>query len=494
MTHDEKFFEWIEDYCQDNLPGSEKSEFETELRSNEELREEMMLERELCKAISENDILDLREKLQQVAVETRRGTTPFQLLEGFEAFHTPEDLLPPKALLDYFESLPKAHIYQHELVKDEVIHEFYLEQERREAEALGEFESESDPEGFPEGLEEAILESDIINLRDTLAQVANATREHFSTEEIDRYLNKEMTSGELTLFEKEHSANRMLQREINIHRELEEAVMELDIINLREEIALLTTRESSWNVSNLQIEKYLEGQLEGEELETFNHELTENKDLKSEIVFRHNLNHAISEEDVINLRNKLDRVKQEVKIKELKSVIPETKSIPAYIWKTAVAVVAVMLLFSTLFNSSSGTYNHVYESPQWSPQRSVSSGMDLLQQANIHYMNGAFEEAIAIYDVAIKTATEDPFVFHFYKGASFQNLGNYKDAIPEYTQVIGHGDNLFVEEAEWYRALCYLKLGDQENTRKQLLAIREKNGFYAGKAKAILKKNRFTFR
>jgi hypothetical protein len=73
-------------------------------------------------------------------------------------------------------------------------------------------------------------------------------------------------------------------------------------------------------------------------------------------------------------------------------------------------------------------------------------------------------------------------------------MERFDEAIPEYSRVIKHGDNMFVEEAEWYRALCYVKLGKKDSAREQLLAIINRNGYYAADAKAVLRKNRFSFR
>ena len=74
------------------------------------------------------------------------------------------------------------------------------------------------------------------------------------------------------------------------------------------------------------------------------------------------------------------------------------------------------------------------------------------------------------------------------------NLEKYSEAIPEYSKVVAQGDNMFVEEAEWYRALCYLKLGNNETAKRQLVGIINRNSYFASDAKAVLRKNRFSFK
>ncbi|MDX9697747.1 MAG: hypothetical protein RBT49_18285, partial [Bacteroidales bacterium] len=106
------------------------------------------------------------------------------------------------------------------------------------------------------------------------------------------------------------------------------------------------------------------------------------------------------------------------------------------------------------------------------------------------YINGNYEKAIELYDIAIKEETEK-FVFHFYKGASLQNMNKLEEAIPEYNQVIKHGDNMYLEEAEWNKSMCYLKLGNKELAKTQLEAIMARNGYYKKDAKAVLKRIKY---
>ena len=499
MTPKTKHFEWIEDYLMDRLNQQEKKEFETELANNSELSEEVKFEKEVHSAILEKDVLNLREKLETVSKQSKNGNTPFCLLEGFENIQQLSEKLPPEELIKYYDSLPKAHIYQHELVSNENIHEFFREQNipGLETEIISDDFEENDFElDELDGLDEAVLEKDIFNLRETLGKVSASVREQCSSEEIDRYLGGELTGKELERFEQELAVNSILQREVAIHRELEKALLELDVMNLRDEISHLMKTETSWNVTEHQIEEFISGSLEGEELELFQAELNENTDLKAEVSLRRNVDAAIGEKEIFALRDKLKHVQQEVKNKEIKSLIPDTKIQHMNWWRAGVAVVVVLFAISGLFKNEFGTidqtYNKYYQQPEWAPQRSVTADLGFLQQANNYFIDGEYEKALLLYDKAIEEK-EEKFVFQFYKAASLQNLERFEAAIPEYSKVIKHGDNMFVEEAEWYRALCYLKLEQKDAAQKHLLAIINRKGYYAEDAKAILRKTRFLF-
>jgi tetratricopeptide (TPR) repeat protein len=493
-----KLREWIEDYCLNNLNQSEKVEFEAELIRNSDLRDEVEFEKVLQSALNEKDVLNLRGKLSTVATQTAAWENSFDLLDGFENIAELSSTLPPEELLKVYDSLPKAHVYQHELVSNENIHEFFREQ--------GIFDLDDDilTDEFEEqemnlvGLEEAILEKDILNLRDTLSKVAASVHEQCCpAEEIEQYLNGELSKHELERFEQELAVNSILQREVQLHREMEQAVLELDIMNLRDELSRLTGTETSWNVTEEQIEDYVNGELEGEELKLFIAELNENSGLRAEVALRENVDMAIGEKDIFSLRNGLTQAKQDAESKEIRSLIPETTRISqSQWWRAGVAVAVILVAFAGLLGRNmnfSHTIDDYFHAPQWAPQRSVSSDMGILQEANTFFVNGEYDKALVLYDKAINDKDEK-FVFQFYKASTLQNLEKYEEAIPEYADVISHGDNMFVEEAEWFRALCYFKLGETVEAKNQLMAIINRNGYFARDARAVLRKSKYTFR
>ncbi len=492
-----KLLEWIEDYCLDSLNRSEKLEFESELNRDSELRDEVEFEKAIQSAITEKDVLTLRDKLQTVAKQSENEATPFDLLDDFDNIQQLSDTLSTEELLKIYDSLPKAHIYQHELVANENIHEFFKEQNLSDFDE-DEFTDEFDDSDFePVGLEEAILEKDILSLRDTLSKVSASARNQSSTEEIDAYLNGELTGPELEHFEHELAVNSILQCEVKLHREMESAILEPDVMNLRNELARLTSSETSWNVSEHQIEQFIDGELEGEELSMFLAEFNENSDLRAEVTLRRNVTSSIGEKEIFNLRDKLEQVQQELENKEIRSIIPDTRIEYASWWRAGVAVAVILIAFAGFMSrnlaGTGRTVDDYFQAPQWAPERTVASNMGVLQQANGYFINGDYEKALVLYDQAIKEKDEK-FVFQFYKASALQNLEKYEEAIPEYSRVISHGDNIFVEEAEWYKALCYIKLGEKDEARNHLLAIIGRKGYYAGEAKKLLRKTRYSFR
>ncbi len=328
-----EFFEWIEDYCLEQLSKIEKQQFENELNRNSELREEVKLQKDIQLAITEKDVLSLRNKLNEVTKNSEakaKDNGPFGLLEDFADIQEITENVSPEDLINYYDSLPKVHIYHHELTSNENIHQFYKEQNQGghngEVDAFNGFDfDEVDDFDDLEGLEEAIMEKDILNLRETLSHVAKSVKPQFSTEDIDKYVSGELWGNELKEFKTELAQNRVLQQEVELHREMESALVDdMDVFNLRNQLGHIMDAETSWNVSEKSIEQYIDGELEGALLDEFMAELSENTDLIAEVALRKNINEAIGEDDICTLRDKLDSVREASENTEVKSIVPET--------------------------------------------------------------------------------------------------------------------------------------------------------------------------
>jgi anti-sigma factor RsiW len=499
MTPKADFFGRIEDYCLDLLDAQEKKEFEQELKVNAKLREEVELHKNIQAAVLEMDILNLKGKLEEIQEETdykETSSETFKLLEDLEEFEEAKEELTFEELIDTFESLPKVHVYQHERTQNENIHQYYNEQNGVEASGLEEDLNGFDVEGL-EGLEEAVLETDILNLRESLGQIAQSVEPQFSVEDIDDFLSGEMGDDILAEFEAEFDNNEGLQEEVNLHKDIESSLHENDIMNLRAEMKDIMESETSWNVSEQNIEDFIDGILEEDLLEEFNAELEVNTDLMAEVSLREHINEAVGETDIQDLRASLSNARNEAEKNDMKSIVMPKTDRSLKFWRNSAAMIIVLIglagVLNNGFQSVDSTYNKYFETPTWASERSVSTSLDNIQTAKVYFQKSDFNAVIQLLD---KTNVKDDeaFVTQFYKGLSYQNLNNFAPAINEYTQVIKHGNNLFVEEAEWYRSLCYLKMNKEAEAKQELLAVIDRKGHYQSEAKAILRKLRYSLK
>lgn len=247
MIRNTDFFDQIEDYCHEQLEEEIKLEFESELKRNPKLKNELSLWMEIRSAIEEKGVLTLRNKLKKVVKEnkpTQESNESFELLNEFSDIQEISEILSSEELINFYDSLPKVHAYHHESTSNENIHQFYIKQNDSEF-----FDVEDNLNDFDlgefEGLEEAILEKDILQFRQTLKQVAKSVEPQFTVEEIDDYINGELSGSELLDFENDMFQNRSLKDEVRLHQDIDLAIDENDIMDLRGQISKILQTETS---------------------------------------------------------------------------------------------------------------------------------------------------------------------------------------------------------------------------------------------------------
>ncbi len=489
MTLNVNYFEQIEDYCQELLADDAKLQFETKLKQDAELRFEVKLRKEIDEAIVEQDITTLRKTLKDITSQK----DSFDLLNNLTGIQELNNELSPEELINYYDSMPKVHVHQHEIAETENVHQFYKEQNRVKTESEIENSDDTDFEEF-EGLEEAILEKDIIDLRHALSQAAKSLEPQFGVEEIDGFLNEELTEPGMADFEEELMNNSELRREVVLHKEIENAIAETDILALRKQISRIVKSETSWNVSEQNIEDFIDGELDEALLEEFNAELEENSDLMAEVELRRQVNEAAGELDIQKLRAVLKETKELAESNKVRKLIPDVAPRLHNFVRASVAVVILLIAVAGVFNSGylsmQNTYDKFFELPAWSAERSVSANITLLHEAQSAFAKGDYKQVVNLLENNSETTGNNP-VFRFYAAASLQKMDKLKEAIANYTKVINHGDNLFVEEAEWYRSLCYVKLGEKIEAKQELLAVIKRKGYFEHDAKAVLRRLKF---
>ena len=489
------FFDQIEDYCLGQLQEAFKLEFEAELKINPLLRSELELWMEIQSAIEEKEILTLRDKLENVTKQSKpvmSGKESFELLNDFSEIQEISEILSTEELINFYNSLPKVHAYNHVATSNENNHQFYKKQNVSEINGINDIDDDLNDFDFEEfdGLEQAILEKDILQFRQTLKQVAKSVEPQFTVEKIDDYINGELNEIDLLEFERDLFQNRSLRNEVKLHQDIDMAIQENEIMCLRSQTYNILQTETSWNVSEKSIEDYIDGVLEGELLDKFNFELKDNTDLMAEVELRRQVNESINEKDIFDLRNELRAAREASEVKKVKMIIPESKEGQIVFWRSSVAILIVLLGLAGVIGKSlvsvNNTYDRYYESPSWSPERSLSNEITLPQKANMSYMNEDYAQVVKILDELPKS-NNNP-VFDFYKAVSLQNLEKFDEAIAGYTKVISHGDNMFIEESEWYRSLCYLKQGNEQKVNTELLAVINRKGHFENEAKAVLRR------
>ncbi|HEY1039364.1 MAG TPA: hypothetical protein VGF30_08180 [Bacteroidia bacterium] len=105
----------------------------------------------------------------------------------------------------------------------------------------------------------------------------------------------------------------------------------------------------------------------------------------------------------------------------------------------------------------------------------------LLKDALFAFSKGKYKQSLVLFDELLNYNKNDVNAL-FYSGMCQYYKGEYADADYRFNRVFQGENNVFNQEAEWYKALSLQKSGDTKEAIELLLKINKKKGFYADKA------------
>ncbi len=241
------------------------------------------------------------------------------------------------------------------------------------------------------------------------------------------------------------------------------------------------------------IDGKLNGELGGEELETFENDLKDDPELMAEFELHKEIDEAIQESEVIELRKKLDLVHDLTQNKKqpglLRTILRHKLS------RIAAASFVVLLIITSLSlyflrpdgNMSNDSLFKIYYQPDAALLiRGTDSQNAALIQAFQLYENKEYNSALELFSKVLNT-DENNIPVQFYSGISNIELGQYRDALLPFNIIMEHRQNLYVERAEWFAALCYLILNEDEEAVDLFRQISHSKSSYKDKAHEILK-------
>jgi len=273
-------------------------------------------------------------------------------------------------------------------------------------------------------------------------------------------------------------------------------------------------------------DRYIDGQLEGKELEDFERKLEIDPDLKDELEKFRKLNavaersigrdestegeaevdsetEVLSKEDIsefgkgkrASTDNDLSDFQQVLKDAE-KGYLMEGKT-PfnriRLMWYTSAAVLIIALSTATYFfirNSQQRTadlYAAFFE-----PYIKSDKVFELTRSSDDFYYAvqvfeaGDFSRATFLFS-NLSDSSELRVYALFYAGLTSIELGRWEDAISSFKQAIGCGENQMSYVSRWYLGLCYLRIDDEESAKKQFEVLSSEKNPYSRKARQILR-------
>jgi tetratricopeptide (TPR) repeat protein len=238
------------------------------------------------------------------------------------------------------------------------------------------------------------------------------------------------------------------------------------------------------------IERYLAGEMGEDERKWFEKELSGNKNLRSEVNLRKKTDLVLKGQNVITLRNKLSEI--EKKRREADIIAKKTNK-PVYARYAAVvaavAVIGSLLLFTGKNTGNEDVINRFYKS--YEPPASQRSGQ-AVENADFtlaleFYNTNDYANAALFFSKVVESNPKDMQSVLLNGVSNFEDQ-KYPEAKISFTTVIDDNNNLFIETARWYLALCYIKTNETDKAISQLQSITDENGIYSKDAKKILRK------
>lgn len=237
------------------------------------------------------------------------------------------------------------------------------------------------------------------------------------------------------------------------------------------------------------IERYIYEEINDDEKKQVEFLLKNDKNFAKEFQFRSDVNEAISENDILNLRKTIKELYHKNSHRNTKNVIRKLYSEK---WYLAAAAIAILFTFGTILISSiqkpfdsSKLFDKFYTNEH---NIMITRSLDIhsdeyLNSALQLYANTEYNKAITI----LENLRGNMFA-EFYLGLSYIEIQNYYKAKETFNSVISHADNIFIEQAKWYAALCSLKLNSNQEEIIQLFTeIKNSNSVYKCQAADILK-------
>jgi tetratricopeptide (TPR) repeat protein len=229
--------------------------------------------------------------------------------------------------------------------------------------------------------------------------------------------------------------------------------------------------------------------MNNDELQWFTKEIEGNEKLRAEVNLRKRTDVILENHSIISLRNKLAELE-----KQRAANIPEKSSgKPTYIRYAAVFSILVIIGSITLFTgrnlTSDEIMNRYYKTYEPATgQRSLQSETNADFTLALEFYNTHdYAKAAVLFNKVVENNPKDMQSTLLSGISNFEN-NKYPEAKRSFGNVISDNDNLYIDQAEWYLALCYVKTNDREKAIQQFEMIRREGGFYRNDAKKILRK------
>jgi tetratricopeptide (TPR) repeat protein len=220
------------------------------------------------------------------------------------------------------------------------------------------------------------------------------------------------------------------------------------------------------------VEQYLSGEMLPAERENFEREVASNPGLAAELRLSRAIDSALLKDDIIDFRKKILVANKENK-KEQRDV-PVVRLYARKIWYAAASFILLATLGSTLYfsvpsgNSTDNLFKQYYSSENLIDV--TRAGDANIVEAVIKFQEKDYQLSARLFQKILEKDS-DNIACWFYFGISSIETENFEQAEKAFNHIIADNENLYVEHAEWYLGLSYLKSNQLDKAHQQFETI-----------------------
>jgi len=232
------------------------------------------------------------------------------------------------------------------------------------------------------------------------------------------------------------------------------------------------------------IARYLEGQMEKDEIQDFEKTLDEDNSLKMAVASQQETHLAVELYSRSVIKDKVKSIHNQIKSQEIQS------SRPGFSVMRIAATVSILLMVGLGYFYVSQNYNSnqlADNAFELYPNRFNNMGEraeGAFNRGLTAYDNKNYDEAISQFKLVEDQNTQ--FLdAQFYLGVSYLGSDNFSMASTQFEYILAR-ESMYVESAEWYLSLCYLQLDEVEKAKSILQTVVDSGGARATTAQELL--------
>lgn len=235
------------------------------------------------------------------------------------------------------------------------------------------------------------------------------------------------------------------------------------------------------------IEKYLMGELSGEERRQFEETLKGDPSLQKEVEEYRTMLRGIELGFNRDLKNMLRE--EENRLREHSAKATGRQRTMRIVFAMAAVIALIIVSVFVLRNNKPDTEEilAMYYKPYPNVETPVTRGEQDRQSGYALYEKGQYKEALKLFDTHLNKFPDDPAAL-FYSGMCYFELGQTSEAIDFLGKVNRSQNNRYSRPALWYEGLALIKLKKDKDARKIFEQLSKGDDIYSRQSKEILQK------